>query len=133
MELLGDPAPRTVLHPFGGKAEVGVRCDLNPEVQPDFLVDAHELPARWCNRFRVVVLDPPYSDAEAKNLYFTGRLFPKKYTAEAVRVCKPGGFVVHYRWYLAPRPEGCSWHSVIAVITRVYHKARVVSVFKKDE
>jgi 16S rRNA G966 N2-methylase RsmD len=79
-----------ILHPFGGKAEFGVRCDLNPDVKPDYLCNAHELPF-GDNEFDLVVLDPPYSDELSNSLYGTGKLSFKKYTMEAVRVCKPNG------------------------------------------
>jgi DNA-binding XRE family transcriptional regulator len=43
-----------------------------------------------------VILDPPYSDEEALELYATPKLRPAQYTREAVRVCKLGGWVVVY-------------------------------------
>ena len=130
--LLGSPLSDTVLHPFGGKAEIGVINDINLEVPADYRFDAHELPEEWTDRFNMVMLDPPYDNEHSEQLYNTGKLKPKKYVNEAVRVCKPGGFVVVYHWYLSPRPEGCSWYRIIVLITRVYHKARIVSIFRKD-
>ena len=134
--LLGLSDRSQVLHPFGGRAEFGIRCDLNTsirgyDISPDHVLDAHELPNEWSERFPVVVVDPPYSNDEARDLYGTPKLRPKTYMAEAVRVCQPGGFVVHYHKYLAPRPELCLWHAVITVVTRVHHTARIVSVFRK--
>jgi len=131
-KYLGRPDPNLILHPFGGKAEIGLRCDLNPEVKPDFLVDAHDLPQDWTNKFEVVLLDPPYDAEHADRLYNSGKLHPKVYIKEAVRVGRHGGFVVHYHWHLPPRPEGCSWFAVIALLTRVYHKARIVAIFQKE-
>ena len=138
LQLLGaweGKAPKPdvkILHPFGGKAEYGIRCDQNPECKADFAHDAHALPADWTEQFDIVILDPPYDEGHAKRLYKAKKPRFGKYMAEAVRVCKPGGFVVHYHWYLAPRPEGCAWWGVVSVITRVFHKARVVSIFKKE-
>jgi len=129
---LGSPPEASILHPFGGRADIGLINDLNPEVEPDTMHDAHCLPEEWADRFQVVLLDPPYDDKHSRELYDTGKLHPKKFMAEAVRVCKPGGYVVHYHWYLAPRPAGCSWARLITVVTRVYHKARIVSIFRKD-
>ena len=126
-----DPSVK-ILHPFGGRAEYGIRCDQNPEVQADYDYDAHALPADWANSFDIVVLDPPYDVDYAKKLYKAKKPRFGQYMREAVRVCKPGGYVVHYHWYLCPRPVGCSWWGVVTVITRVFHKARIVSIFKKE-
>jgi hypothetical protein len=39
LQLLG--WPEKVLHPFGSMAEYGTRVDINPDVHPDVLGDAH--------------------------------------------------------------------------------------------
>lgn len=36
--------PKSILQPFGGKAEYGVRMDINPEIEPDVVGDAHNIP-----------------------------------------------------------------------------------------
>jgi hypothetical protein len=54
-------AGRTVLHLFGGLADFGVRLDIDPAVQPDYLGDAW-LPPFARDSFDVVILDPPYCD-----------------------------------------------------------------------
>jgi hypothetical protein len=93
VKLLG--YPERILHPFGGMAETGVRVDLNPTLQPDVIADAHDLPFHD-QSFDLVLLDPPYSDEEALELYETPKLRPAAYTREAVRVCREGGWVVVY-------------------------------------
>ena len=121
-----------ILQPFGGKAERGLRMDINPEVKPEIVGDAHNLSIFPDNRFDFVLLDPPYSDTYAQELYSTGKLHKKKYVSEAVRVCKPNGYVAHYDIVLNPRPEGTSFDRIIVVLTRVYHKPRICCVYKKD-
>lgn len=120
----------SILHPFGGMAEYGIRVDINPNISPDYIMDAHNL-GFTDDSFDLVILDPPYNDDYSAKLYNTSKLKPSKYIQEAVRVTKPNGFIVHYHYYLAPRPEGTRWYSVIVIITRVYHKARICSIFKK--
>jgi hypothetical protein len=50
---------KRVLHLFGGRADFGVRIDIDPIVRPDVVADAW-LPPFRANSFDVVVLDPPY-------------------------------------------------------------------------
>lgn len=57
--LLQECEGKTVLHLFGGKADFGVRLDIDPETNPDVLGDAW-VPPFEKNSFDVVILDPPY-------------------------------------------------------------------------
>ena len=121
-----------VLHPFGGRAEFGTRVDINNEVFPDYMFDAHNLPERWNNQWEFVILDPPYNDDKSKQLYSTGKLSYKKYISEAVRVCKPGGYIAMYHWVMTPRPDGCKFDRRIVILTRTWHRPRVCCIFKKE-
>lgn len=128
-QLLG--YPERVLHPFGGRAEIGERCDLDPTVEPDHLCDAHKLPFDD-EIYDCVILDPPYSDEEALELYATTkRLRPRVYTAEAVRVLKPGGWLVVYTDREPRRPPRCNHAMRIVVVLRPSHRPRIAGVFQK--
>lgn len=50
---------KRVCHLFGGRANFGLRCDIDPVVRPDVFADAW-LPPFVKNAFDVVILDPPY-------------------------------------------------------------------------
>jgi hypothetical protein len=128
VRLLG--YPEKVLHPFGGMAEIGTRVDLNPTVQPDVLADAHELPFA-AESFDLVVLDPPYSDEEALELYETPPLRPRVYTAEAVRVLREGGWLAVYGDREPARPPRTNHTLRIMVVLRPGHRPRVCMVFQK--
>ena len=62
----------TVLHLFGGKADFGLRMDIDPHTRPHVVGDAWLPPFRR-DSFDCVVLDPPYTGAfrglNAQNKY----------------------------------------------------------------
>jgi SAM-dependent methyltransferase len=128
LQLLG--YPEKVLHPFGGMAELGTRVDLNPTVRPDLVADAHDLPFED-ESFDLVVLDPPYSDEDALELYETPPLRPGQYTREAVRVLKEGGWLAVYGDREPARPPRCNHTLRIMVILRPHHRPRTCVVFQK--
>jgi SAM-dependent methyltransferase len=128
LQLLG--WPDEVLHPFGGMAEYGTRVDLNPTVEPDVVADAHDLPF-GDEEFDLVILDPPYSDEEALDLYETPPLRPAVYTAEAVRVLKQGGWLAVYTDREPRRPARCNHTLRIIVVLRPGHRSRTCMVFQK--
>ena len=123
-----------ILHPFGGEAEFGLRNDLNPGVGAEFSFNAHELKI-LDNQFELVIVDPPYDDEQNQKIYggIGGKLSYKRYIGEAVRVCKPGGFVAMYHWVMTPRPGGTKYFKRIVVLTRVWHRPRVCCVFQKED
>ena len=122
--------PRLILQPFGGKSEYGIRLDINPEIKPDIVGDAHFLPFAD-NSFDFVLCDPPYSNDLSGKLYKTGPVKDGLYIKEAVRVCKLGGFLALYHWVMQPRPKGTRYDRIIVIITRIRHHARFCCVFQK--
>jgi len=121
-----------VIQLFAGMTKYGYRVDLNPDVNPDYIGDAHNLPSEWTNRFEFAICDPPYNNGYSKGLYGTGKIVYKKYIAEAVRIVKPGGFIASYHWAMTPRPDGTSLHRRIFIGTRIWHRPRVCIIYQKD-
>jgi SAM-dependent methyltransferase len=128
VQLLG--YPEKVLHPFGGRAEIGTRVDIDPTVQPDVTADAHALPFED-ESFDLVILDPPYSDDQALDLYGTPPLRPRVYTAEAVRVLREGGWLAVYGDREPARPPRTNHTLRIVVVLRPNHRPRICMVFQK--
>ena len=58
-QIVADCVGKRVLHLFGGRADFGLRVDVDPSVRPDVVADAW-LPPFARDSFDVVVLDPPY-------------------------------------------------------------------------
>lgn len=123
--------PQKILQPFGGRGENGIRLDINPDVCPDILADAHYLPFAD-DTFELVFLDPPYSDILSDRIYKTGKINHKKVSNEAVRVCRPGGYVVWYHMLATPLPYHTVLTHRILVETRPWHTARIIHVCQKD-
>ena len=123
--------PSKILQPFGGMAEYGERVDINPEVNPDFIGDAHNLYFIKDNIYDFILLDPPYSCDLSGKLYKTGDIKYSQYTKEAVRICKPNGYIAMYHWFVTPRILGTIYDKRIVIITRIWHHPRVCTIFKK--
>ncbi len=122
--------PVLILQPFGGGSLYGVRCDINPDANPDVICDAHKLPFKD-ESFDFVLCDPPYSTDLSGRIYHTGVIHPSIYTKEAVRVCKTGGFVALYHWVMPSRPQVTRYDRLIVILGRMGHHARICGVFQK--
>lgn len=131
LDLLRLSKGAMILHPFGGKAEYGIRCDVNPDVEPDIIADAHYLPFRD-NIFDLVILDPPYSDELSQRLYGTAPVALKKYTKEAVRVLKEDGYLVMFHVIATPQISGTRLVKRIFIEHRLWHRLRCVHIHRKD-
>jgi len=124
-----------ILNVFCGMNTYGDRVDLNPEVSPDYLVDAHELTKHINKQYDFILADPPYSDEEATELYGTPKLHYKIWTNECDQLLKIGGLFCVYHKYLMPNPFPKRYHVEKRVFVggRTYHLPRVATFFKKDE
>lgn len=124
----------SILNLFCGMNKQGFRVDLNPEVKPDLLCDAHKLTQHLNGQtFDIILADPPYSDEEAKELYGTPKLNYKKWTAEAEKVLNPGGLLIVYHKYVMPNPNPDKFSVVKRVFigNRTYHLLRAAIYFQK--
>ena len=122
--------PEKILHPFGGHAEYGIRCDLNKDVIPDVLSDSHYLPF-INNYFDLVICDPPYNDKLSEEMYAAPKVKYKTYMKEAVRVCKSGGFIASYHWVWTTKPIGAEYYKIIVVLPGQWHRPRTCVIFRK--
>jgi len=121
-----------VLNLFCGMNKQGYRVDLNPDVKPDMLCDAHALTCCVKAKFDIILADPPYSDQEAKEIYGTPKLNYMKWTAEATKLLRKGGLLIVYHKYVMPNPDPTVYKVIKRVFigNRVYHLPRVVVYFQ---
>lgn len=107
---LGCDDPSKVLHLCSGSMLTGVRVDIRPEMKPDIVADARAVPLPdEC--FDYVMIDPPYSEEYAENLYGTGASYPLpgQLMREASRLTRPGGRIgfLHFQVPMTRKPLRC--------------------------
>jgi hypothetical protein len=129
-KLLG--SPKRVLHPFGGFAEIGDKVDLNLETKPTWFGDAHNLFFIPDNAYDLVICDPPYNDKLSEEMYHAPKLHYKKWMNEAVRVCKPNGYIASYNWIWTTKPLGTEYFKIIVVLLGQHHRARICCIYRKN-
>lgn len=125
-----------VLNLFCGTNKQGLRIDINPNVKPDLVSDAHDFikPLNLVNDyFDAILADPPYSDDESKELYGTGKLNYMKWTAQCDMVLRKGGLLIVYHKCIMPNPNPDKYKVVKRVFigNRIYHLPRVAIYFQK--
>lgn len=131
-----------ILNLFCGMNKYGLRVDLNPEVEPDIICDAHCLTAvlnerfmkeQFSGEFDIILADPPYSNKEAKELYGTPPLQYKVWTAECEKLLISGGLLIVYHKYIMPNPNPKKFTVVKRVFIggRPYHSLRAAIYFQK--
>ncbi len=129
-----DTKPMRLLHLFAGKGEYGFKVDINPEVEPDLVCDAHEVSKHLKDMtFDAILADPPYSNAESKEIYGTGKLHYKVWANDACKLLEPGGLFIIYHKLVMPNPNPDLFEIVKRVFVgiRINHPPRVALYFKK--
>ena len=116
----------------------GTTVDINPAVKPNFVANCEQLPFAD-ESYDFVVLDPPYSEKEAKELYDMPYFNLVKTMNEAARVCKSGGLVLLLHRlipFVHPREnqhkKRLRVEAIIGIFTIAgYTNIRVLSVWRK--
>lgn len=124
-----------ILNLFSGMNKYGVRIDLNKDVKPDIVGDAHTFANLLAKstKFDLIIADPPYSTEEARDIYGTPKLNYKKWTKECDKVLTKGGLLCVYHKYLMPNPDPTKYKVVKRVFigSRTYHLPRVAVFYQK--
>ena len=116
------------VHLFAGMAKTGFTIDINPELNPKFVADVHNLKEIPDNNFSAGMADPPYTAEFAKKLY--GTEYPKwaVWTKEFVRIVQPGGRLGIMHNYIVPRLLGCEMEEIIVILTRIKQYPKIVTI-----
>ena len=129
LRLLGDVPRKDILHICSGTLQEAWTVDVRAEARPRVQADGSHLPFRDAS-FKAVLMDPPYSDAYAKNLYGTENPRPSWLLREAVRVVVPGGRIgiLHVALPFCP---GCDLVRVVPVSTGLGFRIRALTIYQR--
>jgi len=133
-DIIGKENP-VILNLFSGMCNQGIRVDINEEVEPDYVCDAHELTKYVNHKFDIILADPPYSNGESRELYGTGDLNYKLWSKEADKLLLVGGLFIVYHKLIMPNPNPDKYRVVkrVFVGNRIWHLPRVAIYYKKTK
>ena len=106
--------------------------DLRGEAKPRVIANGCALPFRAAS-FGAVMLDPPYSDQYARNLYRTENPRPSWLLREAARVVRPSGRIGILHVAVPFAPPGCHLVKVYGVSTGVGFRIRAFTVYEREQ
>lgn len=110
----------------------GIRVDVRPDARPDVLADGRALPFAD-GSVEAVMLDPPYTEDYAKNLYGVEYPRPAHLLAEAARVVKPGGRIAFVHFLVPNPPPGCRLVKVLGLSTGCGYQIRAVTIYEREQ
>lgn len=133
-QLLGDVRRQHILHVCSGTlsdAEAWT-VDLRAQARPRVQASGTALPFRDAS-FRAVMLDPPYSDEYARNLYKTENPRPSWLLKDAARVVVPGGRIGILHVAIPFSPPGCRLVTVYGISTGVGFRIRAFTIYEREQ
>lgn len=123
-----------ILHVCSGSLRrgEGIRVDVRAEAAPDIRADGRALPLRdGC--VRAVMLDPPYTEHYARELYQVEYPRPKHLLAEAARVVRPGGFIAFVHYTVPAPPPGARFVKLFGLSTGFGFPMRAVTIYQREQ
>lgn len=141
---------KKVLHLFGGITKMDSNNhtnDISKDLPSTFKFDVRKEFPIEDNIYDVVMCDPPYDMDKVhvcskpgqeirervhygKGLYNTEFVPPYSFK-EAVRVCKPGGFICVLHFLVYKQPEGAKRYALIPIISGPNLRIRALNIFQK--
>lgn len=125
---------REVLHVCSGGLPPGegIRVDLRMEARPDIIADGRRLPFKDGSQASVLI-DPPYTEQYAKDLYGVDYPRPAHLLAEAARVVRPSGRIGFVHYLVPMPPPGCRFIKVLGLSMGFGFPMRAVTIFERDQ
>lgn len=133
-QWLGRIHRHDILHVCSGTLSESepMTVDIRAQARPWVQASGTALPFRD-GAFKAVMLDPPYSDEYARNLYKIENPRPSWLLKEAARVVRPGGRIGILHVAIPFAPPGCFLVDVWPVTTGVGFRIRALTVYEKAQ
>ena len=122
------------LHLCSGTVQDGVTIDIKPELNPTIVADLSEGIPLEDESFDFILIDPPYAEEKANDLYGVSLLSVPALLKECARVVQHDGTVALLDLRVwPPKTKLLRWKALIAVYTanRGPKPLRALSVFQK--
>lgn len=110
----------------------GIRVDIRPDARPDILADGRALPLAG-DSIAAVMIDPPYTEQYAQDLYGVEYPRPSHLLAEAARVVRPSGRIAFVHYLVPMPPPRCHLIKVLGLSTGFGFQMRAVTIFERDQ
>lgn len=131
-QLLGSVGRDDILHVCSGTLNERWTVDIRRAARPTVVADGAALPFPD-ESFKAILIDPPYSDKCARNLYGTENPRPSWLLREASRVLVPCGKVGLLHVAVPFSPPRCKLVNVWGVTTGVGFRIRAFTVYQKEQ
>lgn len=108
----------------------GIRVDLRAVARPDVIADGRALPF-LDSSVAAVMIDPPYTEHYAAELYGTDYPRPSHLLAEAVRVVRPNGRIAIVHHITPNPPAGARLLRVFGLSVGFGYPMRAITIYEK--
>lgn len=128
------PGSRDVVHICSGTLPAstpGLRVDIRPDACPDVVADGRALPFADAS-FGAALIDPPWAQEYARDLYGTSYPRPSHLLAEASRVVRPGGRIGFVHFVVPNPPQGCRFVRVIGITQGCGYRIRALTIYQRE-
>lgn len=132
LELLGTRNRDEVLHVCSGTLGPRERwtVDMRPAARPSVIARGESLPF-LDGVFRAILIDPPYTEEYARNLYRSEFPRPSHLLREAARVVAPGGRIGLLHIAVPITPAGCDFVTSFGVVPGPGFRIRAFTVYQR--
>ncbi len=134
MKLLGDVPRQDVLHVCSGTLSEHERwtVDIRPQARPSVIAKGQALPFLEAS-FPAILIDPPYTEEYARNLYRSEFPRPSHLLREAARVVKPGGRIGLLHIAVPITPPNCEFVTSFGVVPGPGFRIRAFTVYERRQ
>lgn len=134
LKLLGDVPRQSILHVCSGTLSEHERwtVDIRPAAKPSVIAKGQALPFRDAS-FPAVLIDPPYTEEYARNLYRSEFPRPSHLLNAAARVVKPGGRIGLLHIAVPITPKGCEFVTSFGVVPGPGFRIRAFTIYQRTQ